>query len=262
MRKLIAIAIVSSVITGCKGTLNTPPPLPFPPAAESRLRYRFAVPPPENIEKHPFTLYGKKIDIQKRIIRAIDSYSRFSTCVTLPKKDAGNLSKEIKYAKKKGADFLLRTDILLFQGTFQGRNSRVFVAYPLICSLFGMPLGLDVNAKTWRGEGIMEIKVIECASGELIYSSTVKAETLYNFSKYEELKERDFGKNYIRWILGGLVLNNLMVALVEDLNENFTESLVADRKEAAEQAPIATPTQTLEEAFPSKVELPVGNNGE
>ena len=90
----------------------------------------------------------------------------------------------------------------------------------------------------------------------------MKAETLYNFSKYEELKERDFGKNYIRYILGGLVLNNLMVTLVEDLNENFTESLAADRKEAADQAPIAMPTQTLEEAFPSKVEPPVENNGE
>lgn len=238
MQKLLAIAIVMSVIAGCKGTTKTPAPLSFPPASEHRLRYRFAVPPPGSIEKHPFTLYGRKTQVQKRIIRAINAYGRVSTCVTIPRKEAGNLARKLKYAGKKGADFLLLTNITVFNGSFKGRNARIIPAYMLGATIFGLIPAWDVNAKTWLGEGTMEIKIIECSSGKQIYSSAVRAEALYNFGKHDEMMERDFGKNYIRYTLGDIVLNNLMVGLVEDLNRNFLQSLVGPQ----EEAPVKTPT--------------------
>ena len=244
MRKKIAIAIVLLVATGCHGIMVPPAPLMFGPPAENRLRYRFAVPPPTNIEKHPFTLYGRKTTIQKRIIRVINAYSRFSTCIPIPKNKSGTVTGELKYARKKRADFLLRTNIPLFQGSFQGRNARVIPAYMLMFTFFGIPLACDVDAKTWRGEAIMDIKVIECSSGKQIYSSAISAGALYNFSLYEEKMERDFGRTEIRYMLGGIVLNNLMVSLIDDLNENFTRSLIKKEEEEPDSTPTPTPTIT------------------
>jgi len=254
MRKLVTAALVLAVTAGCHGTTKVPGPLRFPGSAENRLRYRIAVTPPFGIEKHPLTLYAKRIHVQKSIINALDTYSRFSTCVIVPARESGDLSKEIKIARKRGADFLLKTDITRFEASFQGRNGRIFAAYPLAFTFFGLPIAWDIDAKTWRGDADMDVAVIDCASGQQVYSSEIQAESYGNFSRWEELKEESFGKNYIRYCLGRDILNNLMVALLTDLNDNFIKSLtgegetVATPAEEAAPAPEETPTSGSSEA--------------
>lgn len=237
MRKLVTVSLVLAVAAGCRGTTELLPPHKFPRSTENRLRYRFAVPPPKSIERHPLTLYAKRIRVQKEIIRSLDSYGRFSTCVTIPAREAGELSRELKIARKKGAEFLLRTEITRFEASLQGRNGRIFAAWPLGMTIFGLPLAWDIDAKTWRGDADMDVSVLNTSDGKKVYSSRISAESFGNFSRYDELKEKEFGKNFIRFGLGRDVLTNLMVGLVEDLNENFTRYLLGADEEGAEKTP-------------------------
>lgn len=212
------------MLPGCAGRLHTPPPATFSQPRENPLRHTLAIGriPDRSFARYP--LFITERELQTFLTEGFQKNRVFTRVFPVRAKKDEIPETIRKEAARRDADLILEGELLESKCRFSGRNILAVPMYILNALIFGFPLGFNIDAKTWEGHAEFSYVIRDLFTGEIRFSGTAEAHACKNFSRWDELTERQANKNFIRRQLTPLVIHNLTAEVLRDITLRFPSS--------------------------------------